>query len=240
MKLLKQIREHIIPIISILLAIASFFSGRWIESENFKLDREKFNAQQENYDREIDQKTQEIIRLKDQHQKDLQFKYVDLLTQNLNVENLFKAEIIIHLIEDPEVQTKFSSFTQNILSKNKNINAQTKKVIRGNLANTSYNARVQIENMNNIQADSIISKSIKNPNKISSADTVLLEKFDKKENNVINSKYSVYQEFLTLLKQFKNESKITNEQLTKYIDLHVEIINTYADAHLKNLMDELL
>lgn len=233
MKTLQNIKEYYIPVISIVLAIGSFFTGRWYENETLKLEREKLLTEQVTFQ-------QELERLKSEHQKDLQFKYIELLSENFNEETFYKAEIIIHLIEDPQVRIKFSNYTQKLIKKKDNgMKDETANNLKGSFANTSYQARKEIEKESDKRSNFIIQKAEQKESQMSKSDSITLVKLDEAEQEKNESKFNTYKSFIKLLSDIKTQSSFNEEQMNEYLEFHVLILNMYADDNLKTLMDNL-
>lgn len=233
MQKLEKFKEYIIPIITILLSVGSFFTGRWVEKEQLELQKEDLLVKKVTFE-------QELARLKDEHQKDLQFKYIELLSKNLDEETFFKAEIIIHLIEDPEVRIKFSNYTQKLIKqKDQNIGKENIIGLKESFASTSYEARKEIEKEDDQKSNDIIKRAEKEKTHISKSDSLTLERIDKKEQAKNESKFNTYKSFISLLNKMEDQGTIEEDQLNKYVALHIEILNKYADENLKVLMDDL-
>lgn len=236
----KKSNDFIVPIISILFAVASFFTGRYYENQIYTKDYDALNFENEQLKKERDSFRKKIKFLTDEDQRNLQLKYIDLLSENLEKARLFKADLLIHLIEDPEVRLKYSNYTQSLVRSDikdkKNIESIE---LKGRFANTSYESRKEIERTN----DNIIkiAKSKHNDANLSltASDSLALEKFDKIEQEKLETKYNVYTEFISTLESLTKWYVLNNMQIEDYLGFHAKILEQYANDELRMKMNEL-
>lgn len=235
--LLQKIKEYIIPILSFVLSVITFFVGKWTEVQNFNLEREKLQKQQSNIERELQLKTVEIQNLQDQNQRELQYKYVELLTQNLDEQNLVKAELVIHLIENPSVKASFARITQDLVDQLP-ADKETRNSLKANFANVTFDARAKIEQDKSIVSE-VIERQFVADKELTTSQVQTLAKYDEEEMLAQTSRRDLYQKLMKLLNQIRNQQQITSVQSQEYVQLHLEILNKYADESLKESMTKL-
>lgn len=235
----KKSFDFIIPIISILFAVASFFTGRFYEYRTYESEYRMLELEKETLKTELQTFEKRLNYQTDQEQKEIQLKYIELLSESSEKERLFKADLLINLIEDPQTRIKFSNYTQSIIKTDARDKENGRIIeLKGRFANTSFEARKEIENENDKTTDFIKAKTANGKVQVSKSDSIILDNFDKIEQNKIETKYNVYTEFISFLDRIKRWYILNNNQIDDYLTFHAMILENYANTNLKVKMNE--
>ena len=219
---MKTFTNYILPLLTITLPVVTFFAGQ--------------HWQKERLNKELVAKWDEILKLEEQHQKDLQFKYIELVAEHFDEKNLIKAKLIIDVIEDEKVKISFAQLADELLKDNDD-KSDSLTEYRNVLANTVFEARKNLKRQEENIYNALEGKS--ENKKLTPRDSAKLQSSDKQEIIIQNSRFEVYSQFARLLNDFNNKQQVTPEEKKQYLDLHVQITKRFANESLKPELDDL-